>query len=150
MHRTLLPVARHMHGAIQKAAVLYVQIGSRQEKTFDRQACKSHAVQSAQTPGDAPQRYRYTVYAHGATICAPLLHDQRACQPNSPICHTPLVAAFSLRRSLQGNTRGVSCVQSQAATHRTLYTAARPLANACLCVALGRQALALLTSARSC
>ena len=86
------------------------------------------------------QRYRYTVYAHGATVCAPLIHDLRACQPNSPICHTPLVAAFSLRQSLEGNTRGVGCVQSQAATHRTLYTAARPLANACLCEALGRQA----------
>ena len=46
----------------------------------------------------------------------------------------------SLWRSLEGNTRGVGCVQSQAATHRTLYTAARPLANACLCEALGRQA----------
>ena len=80
------------------------------------------------------------VHAPGATVCAPLIHNLRACQPNSPICHMPPVAAFSLRRSLQGNTRGVGCVQSQAATHRTLYTAARPLANACLCEALGRQA----------
>ena len=88
------------------------------------------------------QRYRYTVYAHGATVCAPLIHDLRAWRLPAQLAHMPHAARCGLlapaKPARQYTRRGL-CAKP-AATHRTLYTAARPLVNACLCEALGRQA----------
>ena len=59
------------------------------------------------------------------------------------MCHTLLFVASSFRPSLQGKTResDVGCVQSQSSNRqRTTLLAPRPLATACLCEALVRQA----------
>ena len=64
----------------------------------------------------------------------------------SQLAHMPPAALCCLfAPAKQGKTRDVGCVQSQSSNRqRTTLLAPRPLANACLCEALGRQARGFL------
>ena len=107
------------------------------EKTFGRQAGQLRACKAQPCGQLRGCTYGTQWCAHGAH-CMRTTYTLCAYQPSSLICHTLLFAASSLRRSLQGKTRDVGLCAEPSANKALLEP--RPLANACLCEALGRQA----------
>ena len=135
-HRTLLPIARRT--VRFRRPVLHVQVGN----------CPGRRHLVAKPASCAPVKHSRAVSSEGArtvhsgvrmvrTVCAPLI----LCALTSP------ARSYATRCSLLPPRSGEACkarhatwgcVQSQVATAGALLEL-RPLANACLCEALGRQ-----------
>ena len=137
LHRTLLAIARRT--VRFRRPVLHIQVGN----------CPGRRHLVAKPASCAPVKHSRAVSSEGArtvhsgvrmvrTVCAPLI----LCALTSP------ARSYATRCSLLPPRSGEACkarhatwgcVQSQAATAGALLEP-RPLANACLCEALGRQA----------